>query len=759
MTHHRYLALTVALSSGCVTLNSFRHASTAIELDAWHAMGVLERQRLDECYTRGGALFVDHEVLTSQTARTLAKYTGPCLYLTQLTALDANADVLLEQWGRQGALPSPAPSFEADPGGSSAGPPSQPGSPREGRTLVLPALEQLDADTAEQLARWEGQTLVLDGLNVLEPETLARLGGWRGGELSLDGLDDEGTLEVMMAHSEALQQAAEAGMTDLERSHLADCAALGGALFVDAPALRSETAGFLRHYEGACLYLEELTTVDDKTLGALVWNPSLQLHLRSIGEVDTQSIEMLSLVVGGAIHLSRMTSLNATTAEVLTRLGGMKSLHLDGLTSLDPDTAEALALWEGEALHLNGLSSLDAATAEGLALWRGRHLHLNGLSTFEPGVATALLGRDAQYGQVYLDGLTGSPSSVPTADAPVSALFTLHALEAHSASIIDRFPDSQLEDCSPETTLVVELSSLHPLTANQIGHYRGDCVYFSKLTSLQLQAAEALAPWKGKALYLNGLSSLGAETAGALALWKGKALHLNGLRSLRAETAEKLIQWGENYSSLHLNGLRSLPPETVEKLAQWDGSYSHLHLNGLTSLPTDSAAEFAHWETTHLYLGGLTHLDSSTARQLAKVSHLFLDGLQSLDLRTARALGDSEGWLLSLGGLTSLDPQTAGALAAWKGRELHLNGLSTLSPSTAAALVAWNGREPIPPYWVSKPELHLNGLSSLSAAAAARLAEWRGGSLHLNGISSLSDTAASELAQSASLAVELNGLR
>ena len=264
------------------------------------------------------------------------------------------------------------------------------------------------------------------------------------------------------------------------------------------------------------------------------------------------------------------------------------------------------------------------------------------------------------------------------------------------------------------------------------------------------------------ALVLFTLLALGQAIGFTAAVADDQPAGTDTIESLTPEQAKALVaEWpGIQYRKklkgsevglgdcLPLNALKRLDPATAQALAGWEGA---LFIDGLTELDAETAKALGEFQGFFLSLDGLTTLDADVAKALvaaraARVrqeGRLNLNGLTALDADTAQELkGFTE---LGLEGLTTLDADTAEALAA-NGDALILKGLTTIDAETAKALAA------------ARRDLYLDGLTTLDLDTAKALAAFKSRKLWLNGLTTLDADTAGTLAESTCQMLGLLGL-
>ena len=264
------------------------------------------------------------------------------------------------------------------------------------------------------------------------------------------------------------------------------------------------------------------------------------------------------------------------------------------------------------------------------------------------------------------------------------------------------------------------------------------------------------------ALVLFTLLALGQAIGFTAAVADDQPAGTDTIESLTPEQAKALVaEWpGIQYRKklkgsevglgdcLPLNALKTLDPATAQALAGWEGA---LFIDGLTELDAETAKALGEFQGFFLSLDGLTTLDADVAKALvaaraARVrqeGRLNLNGLTALDADTAQELkGFTE---LGLEGLTTLDADTAEALAA-NGDALILKGLTTIDAETAKTLAA------------ARRDLYLDGLTTLDLDTAKALAAFKSRKLWLNGLTTLDADTAGTLAESTCQMLGLLGL-
>ncbi|MEL6348531.1 MAG: hypothetical protein AAFV53_35830, partial [Myxococcota bacterium] len=202
--HCLHILATITTIMGCDPPSSLERDSLTLRQQASQTMGTEALARLDACDAAGGALFIDHPTLTTETTRLLSSHPGTCLYLTGLSSLDLETAATLARWN--------------------------------GTMLSLDGLTTLDPTAAATLLAWPGEHLSLNGLTAVDVQTLSSLGQWRGRQLSLHQLDSQRMLDVIQKHSVSVREKAIVEMSINEQSLLAACESESDALFVDLPA-------------------------------------------------------------------------------------------------------------------------------------------------------------------------------------------------------------------------------------------------------------------------------------------------------------------------------------------------------------------------------------------------------------------------------------------------------------------------------------------------------------------------------------------
>jgi hypothetical protein len=175
-------------------------------------------------------------------------------------------------------------------------------------------------------------------------------------------------------------------------------------------------------------------------------------------------------------------------------------------------------------------------------------------------------------------------------------------------------------------------------------------------------------------LCLNGIGNLSIETAQILNKWNG-GIHLSGIKEVSAEVAQELATGHQG--DLRLNGLTALAPQTLSELIKNEGS---IYINGISDLPDEAFVLFAKAYNS-LSLNGISSLTAGQAKHLAAsglgkgyVPSLYLEGVSSIDESTAKALAKYKGDLYL--GITDLSEAIASALSVHKGNLLSLAEIS-----------------------------------------------------------------------------------
>jgi dipeptidyl aminopeptidase/acylaminoacyl peptidase len=203
------------------------------------------------------------------------------------------------------------------------------------------------------------------------------------------------------------------------------------------------------------------------------------------------------------------------------------------------------------------------------------------------------------------------------------------------------------------------------------------------------------------------------------------------LRRFEERSAELL----RTSSEAELSNLdATVEPDLLRELDRVADDLPPLFLHGVERLdPIDAASLSLRARSRRFVAPDLRELDAATARAWLlndRPTWLRLDGLRTISPEVARLLGSWRGSLLTLNGLTDLDPTTARELARFKA-PLRLNGLRTSTPETATALATWRGNG-------ERYFLGLDGLKPTPEIARI-LASGRGWGLSLGSVTELDD--------------------
>jgi hypothetical protein len=474
-----------------------------------------------------------------------------------------------------------------------------------GAAIELPAVRDLDADSAAALAKCEA-LVVLPGLRTLSVEAARALANHEGIGLVIGGLDRlPADVAVALAECRSMQGMMFPDLTALESEPLARRLARQDRVFLPrVTALPPEMARALRGSDGGSLHLPALHVLTKETAAEFPGSGYYGITLGCMASLDADAAAALAPQTGPLVFTGT-APFSAAAAAALAKHPG--DIHLPHLEALPADVAAALAP-HGHTLELEGLTRLDVATARRLAEHVG-WFSLPKLATLDAAAARALA---ASSGWLELPAITDLPEDVAA------------ALATHRAD------DDGMIDLSGVT-------SLTPAAAAALAAADAP-VSLAGLTQLSLPVAEALARHR-RFLMLDGITELPDDVARAL------AAHRGGLAFTALSTASDaaIAALAGSEGELALSGFTDISTTAAAAMLARDQPVFLQSLDGLNGIRSIEVARLLVATRVDVMLPNVTAIEGPDAVAIAAAlattkGELALPNLKRISPRALTAL-------------------------------------------------------------------------------------------------------------------------